>query len=430
MLIIVTGDVLKHRAKFAFLSILFLVRPADAYSVLSHEALIDALWLQKIRPALLDRFPEATPDELRQAHGFAYGGAIIQDMGYYPHSNGWFSDFTHYVRTGDFISALLNNAKTLDEYAFALGSLSHYAADDVGHKIGTNVGEALLYPRLARKFGKIVTYEEQPIYHLRTEFGFDVLEVARGNYAPAAYHDFIGFNVATDLLVHTFREIYGFDLGRLFDIPTGVDGYRSALSGTIPTATRIAWAQRKNEIVTNSPQMTRSRFVYIMSRSSYQREWGKQYDQPTLLDRFLAFLLKLIPPIGPLQDLKFHMPTPEVERIFMHSFDEVVTEYTSLLDQQRAGKLHLENENFDLGVVAGPGVYKLQDQTYAYWLNELTSENYAGVSPEISQTILAYYKDLNAPFDTKRRPKEWKKVLSQLDGLKQKQAQSTQPVAQ
>ena len=104
-----------------------------AYAVLAHEAIIDSAWDTDIRPLLLKRFPGATREELKEAHGYAYGGAIVQDMGYYPHGNKLFSDLTHYVRSGDFILALLRDSKDLDGYAFALGALSHYAADNDGH---------------------------------------------------------------------------------------------------------------------------------------------------------------------------------------------------------------------------------------------------------------------------------------------------------
>src|SRR5450432_4066675 len=178
--------------------------PSGAYAIMAHEAIIDAAWDVSIRHLLLARFPNATPEELKRAHGYAYGGAIIQDLGYYPHGSRQFSDLTHYVRTGDFIQALINESRDLNELAFALGALSHYVGDLDGHRYATNVAEPILYPRLRKKFGPTITYEDSPAGHLKTEFGFDVIEIARGNFAPEAYHDFIGFYVAKDLLVRAF----------------------------------------------------------------------------------------------------------------------------------------------------------------------------------------------------------------------------------
>src|SRR5579875_3234651 len=278
-------------------------RGASAYSVLSHEALIDALWDVRLKPALLSRYPDATPEQLKKAHAFAYGGAIIQDLGYYPHGSKQFSDLTHYVRTGDFIIALIHESHSLDDLAFSLGALSHYVSDLDGHRLATNVGEPMLYPRLRRKYGDFITYEESPAGHLKTEFGFDVLQIAKGNFAPEAYHDFIGFDVAQPLVERAFRDTYGLDTQDVFnDFPRAIESFRRAVSKTIPMATRIAWAAKKDEIERAQPGITRQRFLYVMKRSSYERNWGKQYDRPTLGDRILAVLLKLIHPIGPLKD--------------------------------------------------------------------------------------------------------------------------------
>src|ERR1700720_417088 len=185
---------------------------AAAYSVLAHEAIIDSAWDTNIRPLLLKRFPNATPEQLKEAHGYAYGGAIIQDMGYYPHGSKLFSDLTHYVRSGDFVLALLRDSKDLDGYAFALGALSHYSSDNAGHSIGVNLAVPILYPKLQKKYGNTVTYEQDPLAHVKTEFGFDVLEVAQGRYAPDSYHDFIGFGVSVPLLEQAFEETYGLSL--------------------------------------------------------------------------------------------------------------------------------------------------------------------------------------------------------------------------
>ncbi len=395
----------------------------NAYSVLSHEAVIDALWTTGLRQALLARFPQATAEQLKEAHSYAYGGAVMQDMGYYPNGNGYFSDLTHYVRTADFIEALIADSRSLNEYAFALGALSHYAADSIGHGMGTNVGEPLLYTKLARKYGNIITYEDNPYDHLRTEYGFDVAQVAQGNYAPGAYHDFIGFNVAKELLQRAFRETYGFELSQMVnDFDKAVGSYRHALSTLIPLFTRVAWAEHQGEIRKSHMGMTKRRFLYTMSRSSYQREWGKDYDRPTFLDRLVAFLVKILPPIGELKVLKFKPLTPNVERILMKSFNAATPEYREQIGQVRRHNLHLENLNFDLGVVAGPGQYRLQDQTYAYWLLQLDKNNYSELTPQISQNILTFYRDLNAPIATRKKPKQWRKVLTELDALRTKTA--------
>ena len=388
-------------------------------SVLSHEAIVDALWDVKVKPVLLARYPGTSPEELKQAHGYAYGGAIIQDLGYYPHGNKKFSDLTHYVRTGDFIVALISESQNLNELAFALGSLSHYVSDIEVHRSATNPGEPILYPKLERKFGPVITYEQDPAAHLKTEFAFDVLEVAKGRFAPQAYHDFIGFYVAKPVLARAFKDTYGLDIADLFpDFDRTIGSYRRAVSNTIPKATRIAWAQKKDEIQKSTPGVTRSRFVYVMKRSSYEHDWGKQYDRPSSGERFLAVLLKLIPPIGPLGALRLKMPTPPVEKLFMQSFDRAAAQYNVELGDAKQNKLHLENANYDLGKVIGPGIYRLQDETYAYWLDEVAKKKFSTVTSHIKQDLLTYYRDPRVPDSTKRHPKDWDRLLGQVATLK------------
>ena len=195
---------LRHSAALGLL-LLFPVPAAYSYSVLTHEAIIDSTWDSAIRPLLLKRFPAATADELTQAHAYAYGGCIIQDLGYYPFGSKFFSDLTHYVRSGDFILNLIRDSQDLNEYAFALGALSHYAADNNGHPMAVNRAVPLFYPKLGLKFGKLVTYADDPFSHAKTEFAFDVFQAAKGRYASAAYKSFIGFEVAKPLLERAFR---------------------------------------------------------------------------------------------------------------------------------------------------------------------------------------------------------------------------------
>lgn len=405
--------------RFALALLLFWPLRLGAYSVLTHEALVDAMWDVQLKPALLARFPNATPEELKKAHGFAYGGAIIQDMGYYPHGSPQFSDLTHYVRTGDFIVALIKDSQDLNELAFALGALSHYMGDLDGHRFATNVAEPMLYPDLGKKYGNFITYEQNPAAHLKTEFGFDVLEVAKGNFAPQAYHDFIGFYVSKTVLQKGFHDTYGLDLQDVFsDFDRAVESYRRDVSKTIPTATRIAWAQRRGDIQHSQPGMTRQRFVYVMSRSSYEKNWGKQYDRPTATDRFLAFLLRLLPPIGPLKALRFKMPTPPVENLFMQSFTRATSQYQTVLKQSQDNSLQLDNRNYDVGVVTPAGTYFLDDKIQAYWLHRLAEKNFASVTPAIRTELLGYYGNLDAPIATKKDKKAWKELVAELQTLK------------
>ena len=391
-----------------------------AYAVLSHEAIIDSAWDSNIRPLLLKRFPDAAPDELIQAHGYAYGGSIIQDMGYYPHGSHFFSDLTHYVRAGDFVLALIRNSKDLNEYAFALGAMAHYAADNDGHRIGVNRAVPLLYPKLRKKHGDFVTYEDDPLAHVKTEFGFDVLEIGKQRYAPQSYHDFIGFEVAVPLLEQAFRETYGLELRDVLDDEQKVMGsYRRDVSRIIPRASRIAWALKKNEIRHDAPSMTKRKFLYNLSRSSYEHEWGKDYQRPSLWDRFLAFLYRLLPKFGPLRVLQLRTPTPQTEAMFQESFNATMDLYRKLLTDEGRGNLKLANNNFDVGAPTPLGKYFLNDETQAKLLDKLAQKNFVGVSPELRADLLNFFSNPNAPNTTKRNPKLWSKVEVELRQLKE-----------
>ena len=391
----------------------------EAYAVLAHEAIVDSVWDTNLRPLLLKRFPHATAPELKEAHGYAYGGAIIQDMGYYPHGSFFFSDLSHYVRSGDFVLALLRDAKDVNGYAFALGALAHYVADNDGHPMGTNRAVPILYTKLKKKYGDSVTYEQDKLAHVKTEFGFDVLEVARGRYAPDSYHDFIGFEVAAPLLEQAFQETYGLDLKQVLSNEDKVIGsYRHDVSQLLPKATRVAWSLKKNDIMKDQPGITKRKFLYNLSKASYQKNWGNQYQTPTFGERFLAFLVRILPKIGPLKVLQLKTPTPDTEKMFEASFNATLDRYRQLLGQVGTDQLQLPNQNFDTGQITGPGKYRLNDETHAKLLGELAKQDFRGASPELQAELLEFFGHPDAPYAIKRKPKEWAKVQAELEQLK------------
>src|ERR1700734_3664479 len=415
------GELFMARTIAIFIVVLLVVpSPSGAYSVLAHEAIVDAAWDEAIKPLLLERFPQATPADLKAAHGFAYGGCVIQDMGYYPFGNKFFSDLVHYVRSGDFVAALLRGSQNLNEYAFALGALAHYSADNEGHRTGTNLAVPLLYPKLRRKYGDVVTYDENPLAHLKTEFGFDVLQVAKGRYASDAYRDRIGFLVPKDLLARAFEETYSLDLDSvLSSYDLAISSYRRGVSQLVPEATRIAWQTKKDEIQKGSPGITRTAFLYRISRSNYEKQWPGEYKKPGFGTQLLGFLLKLVPKVGPFRDLAFKIPTPDAEKLFVASFTSALQNYLQLANQQRtAGQTTLVNDNFDTGPVTSPGQYPLADKTYADLLDRLQKNNFASLSPELRAALLAYYGDLSAPFATKKDKKEWTRLVRNVNQLK------------
>jgi len=408
------------RAVLAGVLMFLLARPIGAYSVLSHQAIIDAAWEEDIKPALLKRFPNATAEELSAAQAYAYGGAIIQDLGYYPYGSHFFSDLTHYVRSGDFILALLHDAKDIYEYGFALGAMAHYAADNYGHRLGTNRAVPILYPKLKKKYGDSVTYEQDKLAHVKTEFGFDVLEVAKQRYAPESYHDYIGFEVAQGLLERAFCETYGLELKSvLLDEDKALTSYRHAVSKLLPKATHIAWHLKKNEIKDDLPGMTKRQFLFNLKRSNFEKEWGKDYKKPSSGERFLAFLYLLLPKWGPLKVLQFRTPTPETERFFEASFNETLDRYRQLLRDQRNGNVNLPNDNFDVGADTGPGKYKMNDEAHAELLDRLADQKFAGVSSALLVELEAFYADPSLPYVNKKDRKAQARLQSALEQLKE-----------
>jgi hypothetical protein len=390
-----------------------------AYSVLTHEAVVDSAWDGSIRPLLLDRFPQSTSADMARAHGYAYAGCILQDMGYYPFGSRFFSDLVHYVRSGDFVVSLIGGASDLDEYAFALGALAHYAGDLEGHSVAVNRAVSLQYPKLARKFGASVTYAEKPSAHLQVEFGFDVLQVARGNYAPQAYHDFIGFQVARPLLERAFRQTYSLEISEVFDDPDlALSTYRHTVSSLIPNATRAAWQVKKDQLLALQPGITQRRFVYNLSRASYRKEWGRDYRQPNLGQRLLGFLIRILPKVGPLRVLNFRTPNTQTDLLFQSSFDRTLSDYRGFLADQEAGRLALANRDFDTGEATRPTEYPLADSAYGELAVRLSKKDAAAVDPQLRTNVLDYFRDLSLPFATKRNAAQWRETLSALDKLK------------
>ena len=409
-------------AAAAFAGILALPATADAYSVLAHQAAVDAAWEGGIAPLLRQRFTAMTPERLRRARAFAYGGSVVQDLGYYPFGNRLFTDLTHYVRSGDFVEALIREARTVEEYAFALGALAHYNADTSGHAIAVNRAVALMYPKLRAKYGDEVTYAESPKRHVVVEFAFDVVHAAAGAYLPEAYHAFVGFEVSKEVLDRAFVATYGLELDDLFvDLDLAIGTYRYAIGTLIPEVTRVAWREKREEIEKLTPGVQRDAFVYSLTRRQYEQRFGRGYRRAGVLTRFLTFLFKLLPKIGPLRPLAFEAPTPEAERLFAQSFATVRERYRAAVTALAAGRrIDLENTNIDTGKPARMGEYPLADEAYAELLEKLASRRFAGTSAALRRDIERFYTgfDARAPISRKdrRRVEKVAELLAMLRG--------------
>ena len=373
----------------------FTPKPAAGYSVLAHEANIDALWDGTIAPMLRARFPSASSEQIQEARGYAYGGCVIQDLGYYPFGSRFFSNLLHYVRTGDFIAALIDDAQDVNGYAFALGALGHYAADNDGHSMAVNRAVSLMYPELKKRFGSRVTYVQAPRNHVLVEFSFDVVQIAANGYAPQAYHDFIGFRVAKRLLERAFSETYGIEMKDIFfneDLAIGT--YRHAVATTIPGMTKVAWDKKHDEIQRVVPGAKKETVVFNLEPQQYEKEFGADYEKPHGFARFLGFMYHLVPKVGPFRALAFSVPTPEAERLFLESFTAARRHFRQSLDAVKTGQLHLPNTDFDTGQPTSRGEYSLADDTYDELLGKLADRAFADVTEGLRSNLVAHYGDV------------------------------------
>jgi zinc dependent phospholipase C len=393
----------------------------SGYSVLTHEEIVDLLWAEQIKPLLLKKYPGTTEDELVKAHAYAYGGCLVQDMGYYPFGNRFFSDLVHYVRSGDFVLALLDEAQDVNEYAFALGALAHYASDLTGHPV-VNAAVPIEFPKLRKKFGNSVTFAQDPKAHVRTEFGFDVVQVAKQRYSPDSYRDFIGFEVAKPVLERAFVKTYGVDLKDVFrSLDLSIGSFRRSVSKIVPEMTRVALATRKADMVKEDPSFTKRKFLYNLKRAEYERTWGKEYQKPGFGARFMALIFRLIPKVGPFKAIAFKVPSGDIETKYLKSVNDTVDQYRAYLRQLANHDIHLANKDFDTGKETQAGEYPLTDSAYAKLLDKLAGGNFAQVTPQLRQNVLAFYN--GAPASTNKD--EWEKAMKNLEQLKATGAQQS-----
>lgn len=414
-----------HRASAAILiAVLMLAPTAGGYSVFTHEELIDLAWRNSIRPLLLARFPHSTDAQLRQAHAYAYGGCLIQDIGYYPFGNELFSDLTHYVRSGDFVNALLRNASTLDEFAFAIGALSHYVGDNIGHSQAINPATSEDFPKLEKKFGPSVSYDESPHGHIRTEFGFDIGQLSKRNFAPPAYMESIGFRVPSLLVQRAFMDTYGFDVRAILGkARPALRSYRSSVRHFIPRFAEAEVVLHGREFLPDAVGPDYQLFSSRLEQAVYERHWSKRYENPGFVPHLLAILIRILPKIGPISDLAIKIPDKRTEDWYIRSVNHAVDRYLQLLAELKADpkrELALENRDLDTGDSVRPGAYPRTDQTYAKLLKRVASKPSTAISPALRDNILSFYSDPNAPNTTKKDKKAWRRVQSEIEILKQK----------
>jgi hypothetical protein len=437
-------------------------RPAGAYSVLTHEQLIDLTWQTSIVPLLLSRYPTLTPAQIEHARAYAYGGCVIQDIGYYPFGDEFFSDLTHYVRSGDFVVNLFRNAGDADELAFAVGALSHYIGDSLGHSTATNLAVPIEFPRLRRRYGNRVNYAEGEHQHVQTEFAFDINEIAKGRFAPVHYLRHVGLQVPTKQLALAFYQTYGltddFTRGRGHRINVG--GYRFAVRGFIP---RIAYAttllHRKHEPADDLTDPALQQLIREVTAVAQANDWDAYRKHAGLGTYSLAGLLYILPKVGPLKLVDVKGPTPQTEHDYIHSvilstdaLNTALRRFTpppetkptaavaaaadsakdpapsdaapakpgaaqAVPRDSRDPRHPLINRDLDTGRPVRPAGYRLTDDTYATLTHRLAATPTQPIPPGIKLDILAYYADPTLPYATRRKPALWAQLQADLKTL-------------
>ncbi len=401
-----------------FALVFFIPQRSNAYSILTHEAIIDVSWDKSLKPLLKKKFPQSTEEDLKVARSYAYGGTLMTDVGYSPFGSLHFTNLVHYVRTGDFVENLLNEAQNVNEYAYALGALCHYMADKYGHSIGTNIVVPMLYHKVREKYGNVATYEENHAAHSRVEIAFDVLQLARGNYASQAFHDMIGFNVSVPVLERAFFKTYGQNIHDYFpNIDKSINNFRWAVNSLMPTVTRAAWVLKKDDIKKMQPGITARKFEYRMRRKKYNQEYKGERDKPRFKERVIAFIITIMPKIGPFKAFRFKEVGPEGEKQFIKSFDAVTQHYDEAITKLDNGKIELPNVDFDTGKPTEFGEYELTDETYDDLLQKLDNGKFIYLSRPLKQNIVSFYSKADTTALSKKDESGWKKTSVALQHL-------------
>ena len=197
-----------------------------------------------------------------------------------------------------------------------------------------------------------------------------------------------------------------------------IGSYRFAVSRMIPEMTQIALRTHKKDMMKETPDFAKEKFLYRLSRSDYEKEWGKDYTKPGFGARLSAILLRYMPKIGPFKAMAFNNPTRQTEDMYFKSINTTVDRYRVFLEQVRAGSLELANYDLDTGKETKAAEYSLTDETYAKLLGQLAERKFDLTSPDLRENILSFYSDLSLPLETKKDSARWQSVLSSLDQLK------------
>jgi len=403
----------------ALIALLLVTRPGIPYSVQTHQELIDLAWKPSIRPLLLKRFPSLTEAQLQEAHAYAYGGCAIQDFGYYPFGNAFFSQLTHYVRSGDFVLALLRNAQTPDELAFAIGSLSHYIGDTIGHSDAINHSVPIDFPQLATRYGPVVNYAQSPRSHVQTEFAFDINQLSKRRFAPSAYVRHVGLEVPMPLLRKAFFETYGLNLPDIIGTrETSIRVYRFAVRQFLPDIARAETILHKKNFPPDVPSPDLDKLTRSLLQASTENNWEAYRKAPGVRSHMYAGFIRILPKVGFLKLLDIRGPQPQTEDLYIKSLNRSIAAMRIVLTDYDTLHTYVTNRDLDTGARIKPGSYILADKTYARLLATIVKIPQQPVPTQLKYDIEHYYADPLDHISTRDNPKQWEQVQANLRVLK------------
>src|ERR1017187_8162978 len=387
--------------------------PAGGYSVITHEELIDLTWADSIQPLLLKRYPNLNPAQLRDARAYAYGGCVIQDLGYYPFGKPIFSNLLHYVRTGDFIRALFRDSKDANDVAFAIGALSHYLGDTLGHPQAINLAVGKAFPELAAKYGPNVNYAEGPHQHVRAEFAFDINAITKHRLAPERYLNRIGFAVPVPLLTRAFFDTYGLDLAKILKrSQPDLRGYRYSVRTLIPSVAYAETLLHGKQFGTDVPSPALDILNQDVTRLSIANNWDT-YHKAGIGTHLLAGFIFILPKFGPLSVLSIRIHTPAAKQDYLNSLVKTTARLRDIL--AHAGTFgDIPDKDLDTGLDVLPGTYSLEDYTYTDLLHEVARTPDTAVPFGIKRDLLIYFADLDKVIYLKHKPKLLAQVQADL----------------
>jgi hypothetical protein len=388
-----------------------------AYSILTHEQLIDLLWSSDILPMLHTRFPDARPEDLRLARKYAYGGALLADAGYYPKGEPYTANLTHYVLAGDFVTNLFRNATDVYELAFAVGALTHYVGDTIGHSTATNPSVAIAFPNLVKPGGTqigtdglpeaIVTYEDGEAQYKQVEVGFDINSLNHKRFIPKKIMDRIGFDVPLQQFTYAFYQTYGLQVDFTHtDSSLNLHAYAGDAKGVITEGIYAIASKHKKDGPDESSIAELPEFQAMIANAEAEGHWNKYKRAGGFESKAMIVVLGVDPAI-PIA--RVEMPITTTQRMYIRSVLQSVKLLKQILktpvapterfiplwpsDQSNSSPTSLPNFNLDTGHLEPSRAYRLTDDAYFDLLGRIVANPTWPIPPSTKTAIQTYFSD-------------------------------------